>query len=204
MAGLAAVTQVGESLVTMLRARRDLLAAGGQLAPVPAALDISHASLSRLATPPEPATGCTLTCYRVMMSDYPRQPGLRPDQAAATTISVDLHYLMTAWSSNVAEEQAIISWAMLELAAHPLLDRSILPSDGSWASGETVQIVPDSLSDDALFRLWAALQHKYRLSTTFVARVVRIGFGPQADYPPVVASRFGFAGIDDALVPAGQ
>jgi len=38
MATLAAVNQVGESIAAMLRSRRDLLAAAGQLAPVPAAL----------------------------------------------------------------------------------------------------------------------------------------------------------------------
>ena len=39
MAALAAVNSVGESVVALLRARRDLLAAEAQLGPVPAALD---------------------------------------------------------------------------------------------------------------------------------------------------------------------
>ena len=196
MAGLAAVNQVGESLVTMLRARRDLLAAEGRLGPVPAALDITHASLSRLASQPEPTVGCTLTCYRVMMSDHPAQRNGPTSGAASTVMAVDLHYLLAAWAPSAADEQAIISWIMLELFAHPVLDAAVLPNDGSWARDEYVNIVPDSMTNDELFRLWSALQHKYRLSATFKARVVRIGFGPMPDALPVIASWYGFADTD--------
>jgi hypothetical protein len=41
------------------------------LGPVPAALDISHVSLGRLATQAEPTGGLTITCYRMAYSDYP-------------------------------------------------------------------------------------------------------------------------------------
>lgn len=44
MAAIAAINSVGESVVALLRARRDLLAAEGRLGPVPAALEIAHAS----------------------------------------------------------------------------------------------------------------------------------------------------------------
>lgn len=196
MAGLAAVNQVGESIVSLLRSRRDLLAAEGRLGPVPAALDISHVSLSRLATQPPPAAGCTLSCYRIAMSDHPAQRSSPRDAAAATSLSVELHYLFAAWSPAVADEQAIISWAMLELLSHPILDRSVLPNNGDWGRGETVQIVPETLSDDALFRLWGALQIKYHLSATFRARVIRIDYGPAEEWLPVVASRFGYADTD--------
>ena len=196
MAGLAAVNQIGESLVSLLRSRRDLLAAEGQLGPVPAALDISHASLSRLATGNEPTGGLTITCYRIAMSDHPTPRVAARNAADGVSIAVELHYLLAAWPSATADEQAIISWAMLELAAHPVLDRSVLLGANVWDRDETVQIVPDTVSDDSLFRIWDALQHKYRLSTTFRARVVRIGYGPGATWPPVVATRFGFANAD--------
>ena len=196
MARLAAVNQVGESLVMMLRARRDLLAAENRLGPVPAALDISHLSLSRLATAAEQTAGATITCYRIAMSDHPIPRVMSPNPASAATIALELRYLVAAWSGTPAEEQAIISWVMLELAAHPTLDRSLLLGDGVWARDETVQIVPETLTDEALFRVWDALQHKYRLSATFRARVVRIGYGPADTWPPAVAMRFGFADTD--------
>src|SRR5262245_41725493 len=185
MAGLAAVNQVGESIVSLLRARRDLLAAEGRLGPISASLAINHTSLSQLATQPEPTTGCTLTCYRVRMSDHPKPRVRLGESPSETVLSVDLHYLVAVWPNTVADEEAIMSWIMLELLANPLLDRSVLPNDGSWGRDETVQIVPDTVDDDALFRIWGALQRRYRLSATFRARVVRIGYGPQDDYPRV-------------------
>jgi hypothetical protein len=199
MAAIAAINSTGESIVGLLRARRDLLAAEGRLGPVPAALAIAHVSLAQLATAASPpSAGLTLCCTRIAMSDHPR-PRTRPGDA---TIAVELHYLLAAWSSAPLEEQSILVWAMLELAAHPVLDRSVLAGAGIWERDETVQIVPETATDDALFRLWAALQIKYRLSTTFRARVIRIGHGATPDWPAVAATRFGFADAD-ALADAG-
>ena len=192
MALIAAVNSVGESVVALLRARRDLLAAEGRLGPVPPALEIAHASLSRLATVAPPTAGLTLSCTRIAMSDHP-SPRTRPGDAV---LAVELHYLLAAWSSAPIEEQSILAWAMLELATHPLLDRSVLVGAGIWELDETVQIVPETATDDALFRIWAALQMRYRLCTTFRARVIRIGYGDTPTWPAVVTSRFGFADTD--------
>ena len=199
MAAVAAVNSVGESVVALLRARRDLLAAEGRLGPVPAALEIAHASLSRLATVALPTAGLTLSCTRMAMSDHP-SPRTGPGEA---TIALELHYLLVSWSSAPVEEQSILAWAMLELTTHPVLDRSVLVGAGIWERDETVQIVPESATDDALFRIWAALQMKYRLCTTFRARVIRIGHGGAPTWPAVVATRFGFADTDPLAAPAG-
>jgi hypothetical protein len=196
MASLAAVNQLGESLVGLLRSRRNILAAEDRLGPVPATLDISHVSLSRLATAAEPTAGLTISCYRVSQSDHPRQRVAGRDSAGGASISLELHYLLAAWPGDVADEQAIITWAMLELGAHPVLDRSLLLGDGVWDDEETVQIVPVTVSEESLFRIWAAIQHKYRLSTTFAARVLRIAYQPGETWPPAVATRFGIADTD--------
>jgi hypothetical protein len=200
MAGLAAVNAVGESIVALLRARRDLLAADGLLGPVPATLDVSQASLGRLAGGPAPGGGLTLTCYRMTLSDHPTPRVAARSAPGPASLALDLHYLLAAWPSAAAEEQAALSWAMLELAAHPVLDRGLLLPAGGWEPAETVQIVPEAASDDALFRLWDALQQKLRLSALFRARVVRIGLERPADWPVVVASRFGVA--DAGAAPA--
>lgn len=201
MAGLAAVNQLGESIVAMLTARRNLLAADGKLGPIPAALDITQVPLSKLATGTEPATGLTLSCTRVAMSDYPAQRVLAGGLTSSASIALEVSYLATAWGGGGAsDEQSILAWAMLELAAHPILDRSVLIGGASvWEPEETVQIVPETLTDDALFRLWGALQRKIRLSTTFRARVLRISYGAGETWPNVVATRFGFADTDPVM-----
>ena len=83
------------------------------------------------------------------------------------------------------------------------LSRSVLVGTGIWDRDETVQIVPETATDDSLFRLWGALQVKYRLCTTFRARVIRLGYGDTPTWPAVVASRFGFADTDPLAEPAG-
>ena len=202
MAGLAAVNQLGESIVAMLVARRNLLAAEGQLGPVAAALDISQLPLSKLASSPEPSAGLTFSCTRVSMSDYTAQRAPARSATSGISIALEVSYLATAWSGgNAGDEQSILTWAMLELMAHPVLDRSVLLGPaGTWDAAETVQLMPESLTDDALYRLWAALQHKMRLCAAFRARVLRIGYGPGATWPNVVATRFNVASVDDPLL----
>jgi hypothetical protein len=112
------------------------------------------------------------------------------------SLALDLYYLMACWSAAPAEEQALLAWAMLELARFPILDRSLLTGVDVWDRAETVQVVPDSITTEALMRIWDGFQRKYRLSTTFRARVVRIVYGPDATWPPVVATRLGFADTD--------
>lgn len=195
MATLAAVTQVGESIVAMLRTRRDLLAAANQLSSLPAAFDIAHLSAARLGATP-PTGGLSITCYQVTPSEHQRQQPPARNAAEATTISVELRYLAAAWPSATADEQAMITWAMLELARQPVLDRSVLLGGDVWERDEIVQLLTDVSPPEQVFRIWDTFQQKYRLSFTFTARVIRIGYGPPEQWPPVVATRIGFADAD--------
>ncbi|MGR3780523.1 MAG: DUF4255 domain-containing protein [Albimonas sp.] len=195
MAGLAAIHQAGESVVQLLRARRDLMAEQGVLGPVPAGLDISQVGTARLTSAQPPNAGLTICCYSVTRSE---QPVARPparDRADRVSIAVELGYLVVPWASSAAEEHGVLAWAMLELSRYSLLDRSLLAGD-AWERDETLQIVPESLAADDLFRIWSALQLRYRLSATFRARVIRLSYGRPDVGPPVVASRFGFADVD--------
>lgn len=195
MATLAAINQVGESIVAVLRARRELLASGGQLNSLPAAFPIEHVSAARLGATP-PTSGLSLTCYQVAPCEHLKPRIAGRDAPQNTTLSLELRYLLAAWSAPPVEEQAMISWAMLEMARQPVLDRSVLLGTDVWARDEVVQLLPDAAPAETLFRVFDAFGQRYRLSFTFMARVIRIGYGPQADWPPVVATRFGFADAD--------
>jgi hypothetical protein len=201
MAGLDAVHQVGESIAALLRARRNLLSASGGLGPVPASLDISQIGTGRLGASPAPTAGLTLTCWRIVHSDHaPARPEarLRADKASA---SLELGFLVVPWASDAREEHGVLAWAMLELSRYAVLDRSLLTGANVWEREETIQIVPENASADDLFRIWAALQLRYRLSATFRARVVRVRYGVEDPGPPVVASRFDLRDADP-LAPA--
>ena len=84
------------------------------------------------------------------------------------------------------------SGAMLQLQQHPVLDRSALSTEAGWGTGEFIQIIPEELSTEDLMRIWDALEPKYRLSVSYVARVVRIDGDALPEGLPVVASRFSF------------
>jgi len=85
----------------------------------------------------------------------------------------------------------VLGWAVQQLQSSPILDNSILTSDGGWSATESVQLVMADLSLEDILRIWDALGPKYRLSVAYLARVVRID---RAITPggPVVATRFNF------------
>lgn len=201
MAGLGAINQVGESIVALLRSRRSLLADENRLGPVPSSQDIAHVPLAKLTGTSPPNSGLSITCYHIGRSDHRIAQGSARDPSVSTGISFELSYLLASWSSVALEEQSLLSWALLELSRYPVLDRAQLGGDG-WSRDETIQIVPDDSDPERLYRLWEALKQKYRLSATFKARVIRIGYGPTTDALPVVASRFAFAGDHSAPVGA--
>lgn len=195
MASISAVNQVGESVVKLLNNRRALLAAAGQLGELPAAVEIAHVSMTRIAHDPEPVAGLTFTLFRIEPSEFQWQcPSREP--ARPSVLGVDLLFLLTAWSATTVEEQTMMAWAMLELYRYPVLDRSLLVGSNVWSRDETVQLLHENVRDDTLYRLWEALQRRYRLSTAYRARVVRLSEDVDLTYPPVVSKRLGFAPAD--------
>lgn len=200
MADLGAVNLVGESIAALLRTRRELLAAEGRLAPVPASQDIKHLSLAAIAGASPPSGGLSISCYHIARSDHPLGRHPMDDPSRGIGISLELSYMMASWSSTSEEEQALLSWAMLELDRYPVLSSGQLQGPG-WAREETIQIVPDSAEPERIFGIWEAIKQRVRLSTLFKARIVRIGYGDMAEGPPVVASRFAFAHGDPAADP---
>ncbi len=199
MASLGAIDSIGESIALLLQRRRALLAAEGRLGPVPAAEDIRHHALSALTGPTPPTGGLSIACYHVGYSDHSPSRRATPDPGASHGVSLELSYMVTSWSGLAADELANLSWAMLELNRFPVLDRSLLTEAGGWAREEAIQIVPEEAPAEQMYRLWDALKQRYRLTALFRARVLRLGYGPIADAPPVIASRLSFAHGDPML-----
>jgi hypothetical protein len=106
-------------------------------------------------------------------------------------LSLDLHYLLSVWADNAMDEHVLLAWALDQLHRHPVLDVSALTPEAEWTTGDFIQLIPAELSTEDLMRIWDALDPAYRLSVSYIARVVRIG-GQAAEGAPSVASRFGF------------
>ncbi len=185
MSDFLAIHSVGNSLVTSLRNA------------YPPDLQEDHAcqflllSSSQLAQDGDFAPALTLYLYRVSINEHLRNQGPPGDpHAQPRPLSLDLHYLLTVWSDNAEAEHTIFAWAMRQLHLTPLLDVSSLSPEAQWRSDEILQLIPAELTNEDLMRIWDALAPSYRLSFSYIARMVRIEV-PKETYRPVVGQRFG-------------
>lgn len=197
MANIQAIHSVGNSIVTFLRNTYPATV-GPQNMP---GCDFALASSGELAGPIDDATRVTLYVYRITVNEHHRQqrPGLMSPQQQAP-LGLDLHFLLTAWAGNAQDELLPLTWAMRQLYEHPLLDASSLSPEASWSAEEVVQVVPAELSTEDMMRIWDALDPPYRLSVSYIARVVRIDPDLITEAGPVVATRFGYG----TAVPVGS
>ena len=132
-----------------------------------------------------------LYLYRVTVNEHVRsQPLPGRDAGDSPPLSIDLHFMLSLWSKSAAAEQTVCAWVMQQLHHYPLLDQSSLTAEGGWRSDDVVQIIPAELSNEDLMRIWDALAVDYRLSLSYIARVVRIDPPEEEESVPVVATRF--------------
>lgn len=194
MAGFSAVYAVGESIVQFLRQTYpDALRAEH-----PCRFDVAKSEDFAEAAPFGETT-VTLYLYRLSIDQYLHAAiPARSGPPAARALPLDLHYMVTVWADTTHTEQLLMTWVMAQLHWRPVLDRSNLMALGGWRLDEQIQIAPTPITQEDLSRIWDVMEPSYRLSTTYVARVVHIDPAPEAEAAPVVATRFGY----DTRVPA--
>jgi hypothetical protein len=101
-------------------------------------------------------------------------------------LPVDVHFLLTAWASDAESELRILGRAMQVLETTPILSGPLLHQDGEFAPNETVQIVLEEISTEAVMRTFDSLPTSYKLSVPYIARVVRIDSKVATPSPPVL------------------
>lgn len=188
MANVFGVHSVGSSIATFLRNTYPT-EIGGRSLP---ACEFDLVSAGQLAGELEEGNRITLFLYRVTVNEHSRQSAhLRSSGAGVGPLGLDLHYLMSAWGMTAQDEQVSLTWALRQLHQYPVLDASSLAPDAGWGSDEVIQIVPSELATEDVMRIWDALTPSYRLSVSYVARLVRIDpDSDDAQFRPVVAARF--------------
>ena len=95
-------------------------------------------------------------------------------QDGRSHLALDLHYLITPWSENAEDEHKILGRAMQLLESTPILTGPLLHSSGQWEVGESIQVVLEDVSSEAVMRMFDSLPTDYRLSVPYVARVMRL------------------------------
>ncbi|WP_171060772.1 DUF4255 domain-containing protein [Poseidonocella sp. HB161398] len=197
MASLGAVHSMGESIIGHLRDAHQLqrqveegVPPEARILPDCAFRQLAGSDLAAEFTPN--GNEVTLYLYRIGMDKLLRTaPDPRtPNISASRPLSLELHYLLTSWSTSAADEHTLMSWAMRELHMRPIFDRSRLLPPELWQMEETVQVTPSELKHEDMMRVWDALAPAYRLSVSYIARAVRVETVLQPAAGPVAATRF--------------
>ncbi|MFL5493835.1 MAG: DUF4255 domain-containing protein [Gemmatimonadales bacterium] len=183
MSNTLAVHSVGQSLMTYLANV------------YPASLkqdfpcDFRLVSSGELATNEDFGTALTLYLYRITMNEHLRNAPRQGPGGTQVPLSVDLHFLLSAWADKPLAEHTTLAWAMQQLQQRPLLELSSLSPEADWESTDYVQVIPAELSTEDIMRIWDALDPSYRLSVSYIARVIRIDGAVEPDARPVAARR---------------
>lgn len=186
MASADVLRDMGDTLLTLLR--------GG----IPAGMvDPSRIVLATpddfepLAQPQNPTV--TVFLYRVSehasLRNAPRRT-LADGRVQRQPLPLELSYLITAWARSTHAELLIVGRVLQVLYEHGELGPADLVG-GAWEAGEGVQLVLESLPLDDHYRIWDASQVPYRLSLTYMVRVVGISSAPGPVPAPVITASLG-------------
>jgi hypothetical protein len=197
VANIAAIRSVGTSLVTYLtHAYRDTTFPTGVAKPDCTFVMASIGGLRATQQAPanETSVRVVFLLYRASMNEHLRNAGRVTATGARTVpLSVDLHYLVSFWTQSAENEQLLLAWTLRQLHDVPVIDSSILNRDARWTPDEVIQVIPEEISTEALMRIWDTLEPDYRLSLSYIARVVRIDPAEAREERQVVATRFNIA-----------
>ncbi|GAC1659409.1 MAG: hypothetical protein NVS4B13_04110 [Candidatus Elarobacter sp.] len=190
MANYQAVFAVGDSLATFLQKSYDPASVG-----FPCTFKL-FSSPDMTAEEHTNDAVVSVFLHRITTDDHFRAATRLPDTPGEQPVLfLDLHYLITYWGTSAEAEHTILTWTMQQLASHAILDSSILSLstvNAGWDPTESIQLTPADLSLEDILRIWDGFGPKYRLSLSYLARVVRVDRSVTPGVP-VVATRFTYA-----------
>jgi len=142
--------------------------------------------------------GLTILLYRVDFNKTMRAAwAAQAEDDGRGHLALDLHFLLTPWADNAEHQHMIIGRAMqvlerVAMLSGPLLYEPVLPATPMYAdeprasSVDSVQLLLEEISTEALMRTFDSLPGDYHLSVPYVARVVRIDTLAEVIAPPVI------------------
>ena len=124
----------------------------------------------------EDITGISLWLYRVSRNEHVmNQAPLRvaADQIARHALPMNLYYLITPFTSDPEDEQALLGRVLQTLNDHSTLRGSDL-QDSLFGGIEELRVTLEQLTLEELTRIWHSLQEPYQLSVTYVVQLISI------------------------------
>lgn len=143
--------------------------------------------------------------HRVLLSTarHDTGPRIEPDgRRYRPSIPLDLHYLVTAWSSDARTAQQLLGWTIRVLDDTPTIPTALLntyePGTEVFQPGEQVEFVWNPLSITDLNDIWQVASQHRAPSASYLARAVSLDSDVRvASGEPVRVRRF-----DHAVGPA--
>ena len=127
------------------------------------------------------AEGVSVYLYRATVSGLQRNRRLPPGPDGTRRkppLPIDLHYLLTAWSStSVQIQHRLLGWSMRVLADYPILSAALLNhyspgEDDTFADGETLELSYNPLSLEDMNTVMEPLRPNANASAPYLVRVL--------------------------------
>lgn len=139
--------------------------------------------------------------HRVSIDPFGRNRHLPPKPGLGNQprkeLPLNLHILLIGWSKT-SQEQNLLAWAMQVLGSGTELDVADIEehiSGGSgWQDQDSVQVLPEDMSNEDFMRLWDSLSHSYMLSAPYLIKTLRL--------EPMLESASGL--VESIVLPIGE
>ncbi|MBX2796100.1 MAG: DUF4255 domain-containing protein [Myxococcales bacterium] len=181
MAGTLVISEVGDTLLSIVRTSVQGL--------VPDA-NVRLASVDEVRTlVPAPDPAISVFLYNVGIQAEtrnapPKQGFDRPP------LTLELRYLVTPWSDDARSAHEMCGHILRGLydnahVAYPDLQGT------SWSEGDTLQVLLESLPVSEHYNIWEPADIPYKLSLSYLVRVVGLDPGTVAGGQPITQATFG-------------
>lgn len=140
--------------------------------------------------------GLSLMLYRVAISSTPRNRSARRDMDGRQwrpSLPLDLHYLLTPWSSTAEGQHLLLGWAMRFLEDHNVLPAGILNAydaePDTFGPDEAVELICEPLALQDHLQIWDKLKTKMPVSVSYVVRMLLLDSTQALGTAPAVRTR---------------
>jgi hypothetical protein len=177
-----AILGVGKTLVSLLDQGLDPIVS-------PHNVILSTPSDFKNLSPTQPTV--TIFLYHVGIHGEMRNaPASASGGGQRPRLPLELRFLITPWTQVIDDAYRLVGAIAFVLSNNAQLTFGQLDGADTWAPDDTVELVLESLPVDQHYDIWEPTDLPYRLSLTYLARVVGIDSLPATQPAPVAVATF--------------
>jgi hypothetical protein len=177
-----AVAFLGDTIVSLLQNGLNGLVA-------PADVILSTPDDFKDFAPRQPSV--TVFLYHVGINSELRNGPSRPSgNGKRPQLPLDLRFLLTPWTKDTRDAYRIIGAISLLFYDRAVLSFGDLLGDDVWAPDDTVEVVMESLPVQDLFDIWDPTDIPFKLSLSYLARIIGIDSSFSTTGAPVATATF--------------